>query len=277
LRSLADAVSGLAARLDGGQAVPLADALVQAMTRTTDPAALAGLADAVSALAARLDGRRAGKLCADAAAALVNAMTRTTDSRALRSLADAVSGLAARLDGGQAALLAAALVQAMSRTTDPAALAGLADAVSALASRLDGGQAGKVCVGAATALVRAMSKTTDPGELNRLAESTVVALTGFPPTRNASTAATVVAVLVDRGSWPTTLAVLSLVQSPPPCRLSTPQLVDLLRHPLCVGQARRLVLDQLEIRYNRTFADQWDFVRFATDELHLDLSETPSR
>src|SRR6266511_4740669 len=47
---------------------------------------------------------------------------------------------------------------------------------------------------------------------------------------------------------------------PLPCRLSTQQLIDLLKHPLCVGQSRRIVLDQLENRYASKFADHWNFV-----------------
>jgi hypothetical protein len=33
--------------------------------------------------------------------------------------------------------------------------------------------------------------------------------------------------------------------------------------PTCVGEARRIVLDQLGNRYHRHFADAWEFVRFA--------------
>jgi hypothetical protein len=63
---------------------------------------------------------------------------------------------------------------------------------------------------------------------------------------------------------------------PPPLRAQT--LVELLKHPLCVGEARRLVLDQLQRHYNRPFADQWDFVRFATEQkLGLDLTTPPQR
>jgi hypothetical protein len=55
-------------------------------------------------------------------------------------------------------------------------------------------------------------------------------------------------------------------------------LVDLLKQPLCVGEARRLVLDQLQRHYQRPFADQWDFVRFAQEQnLGLDLKTPPRR
>jgi hypothetical protein len=47
--------------------------------------------------------------------------------------------------------------------------------------------------------------------------------------------------------------------APPPGRLSTQQLVELLKMPPFVGEARRVVLDQLGNRYRRTFADVWEF------------------
>jgi hypothetical protein len=65
------------------------------------------------------------------------------------------------------------------------------------------------------------------------------------------------------------------------CCLSTQELVGLLKHPLCVDEARRAVLDQLENRYRRKFADHWEFVRFAREqnlERRLDFSfTTPPR
>jgi hypothetical protein len=65
------------------------------------------------------------------------------------------------------------------------------------------------------------------------------------------------------------LALLLPAAEPPPCRLSTQQLVELLKMPTCLGEARRVVLDQLGHRYRRHFADAWEFVRFAKEQ-HLD-------
>jgi hypothetical protein len=63
-----------------------------------------------------------------------------------------------------------------------------------------------------------------------------------------------------------------------PCRLSTPQLVELLKQPTCVGPARRLILDQLENRYWRSFAHDLEFVRFAQEQkLGLDFTTPPQR
>jgi hypothetical protein len=55
-------------------------------------------------------------------------------------------------------------------------------------------------------------------------------------------------------------------------------LVELLKQPLCVGEARRLVLAQLSRHYHRPFADQWEFVGYVQQrKLNLDLTTPPER
>jgi hypothetical protein len=62
------------------------------------------------------------------------------------------------------------------------------------------------------------------------------------------------------------------------CELPAQALVDLLKHPCCVDEARRLVLDALGRHYQRPFADQWDFVDFVHQQkLGLDLTTPPAR
>jgi hypothetical protein len=47
--------------------------------------------------------------------------------------------------------------------------------------------------------------------------------------------------------------------------------------PFCVGEPRRLVLDQLARHYHRPFADQWDFVDYLhQQQLGLDLTTPPA-
>jgi hypothetical protein len=60
--------------------------------------------------------------------------------------------------------------------------------------------------------------------------------------------------------------------------LPAQRLVDLLKHPFCVGESRRLVLDCLARHYRRPFADQWDFVDHVHQrKLGLDLTTPPAR
>jgi hypothetical protein len=65
---------------------------------------------------------------------------------------------------------------------------------------------------------------------------------------------------------------------PLPCRLTTPDLVELLQMPTCAGPVRRIVLDQLGNRYGRRFGTHWDFVRYAREQgLDLDFTTPPVR
>jgi hypothetical protein len=58
--------------------------------------------------------------------------------------------------------------------------------------------------------------------------------------------------------------------------LPAQMLVDHLKQPFCVGEVRKLVLEQLSRHCQGPFTDQWDFVRFATEEqLDLDLTSPP--
>jgi hypothetical protein len=54
---------------------------------------------------------------------------------------------------------------------------------------------------------------------------------------------------------------LPSADEPFPCRLTTPEFVDLLKMPTCVNELRRVILDQLGNRYGRRFDTHWDFVR----------------
>ncbi len=66
--------------------------------------------------------------------------------------------------------------------------------------------------------------------------------------------------------------------APLSCRLTTQELVDLLKMPTCIGEARRIVLDHLGNRYSRRFVNPWAFSRFATEQkLDINLESPPNR
>jgi hypothetical protein len=74
------------------------------------------------------------------------------------------------------------------------------------------------------------------------------------------------------------LTVLPAASEPLPSRLSPQDLVDLLKMPTCFGEARKVILKHLGNRYHRTFANHWEFVRFAQEQhLDLDLTSPPKR
>jgi hypothetical protein len=94
-------------------------------------------------------------------------------------------------------------------------------------------------------------------------------------TRRATAAAAV--GLSAHGPLPA-LASLAVPDAPLPCWLSTQDLVDLLKMPTCLGTERQVILKHLGNRYGRTFADHWQFVRFAqAQHLDLDFTTPPKR
>jgi hypothetical protein len=74
------------------------------------------------------------------------------------------------------------------------------------------------------------------------------------------------------------LAAVPAAGQPLPCRLSTPELVELLKMPTCWGETRKVVLKHLGNRYGRAFANHWEFVRYAEEnQLGLDFTTPPKR
>jgi hypothetical protein len=74
------------------------------------------------------------------------------------------------------------------------------------------------------------------------------------------------------------LPLLLVATEPLPHRLSTQDLVELLKMPTCVGEVRRVILDHLGNRYGRRFETHWDFVRYAQQQgLDLDFTTPPKR
>ncbi len=105
------------------------------------------------------------------------------------------------------------------------------------------------------------------------------------PTFNETLSARLNAILTDVGRTPpapqpaeTKAGDQKPPSTPLPCRLTTPELVELLKMPTCFGAARRVVLDHLGNRYGRRFVNHWAFVRVAREQgLDFDFTTTPKR
>ena len=149
----------------------------------------------------------------------------------------------------------------------------LAQGLSAVAARMEPKDAAQ----AAAALTQAMKGTRNLFVLQSLSDLLSAIPPAAIPTRSA-TAASAVAFPTGTGHPLTALALLIPATEPVPSRLSTQQLVELLKMPTCFGEARRVVLDQLANRCKNRFADVWDFVRFAKEQrLDLDFTSPPQR
>jgi len=164
----------------------------------------------------------------------------------------------------------------MPKKTSPFALAYLAQARSAVAACLGPKEAAAV----AATLSQAMSKETGTESLQHLAEGLSAVLLCEDTSRIESRRHNLIGA-IGALSDPASMLVVSpllkpVLKLPPPLPAQT--LVDLLKQPFCVGEARRLVLGQLGRHYGRAFADQWEFVDYAQKhKLDLDLTSPPKR
>jgi hypothetical protein len=294
LSALAQGLAAVGPRLEPNRAAELyaraARILTQAMSKAVDPRALRPLAKGLSALAPRLEPIEATEHYSQAARTLIQAMgtdwAMGTYPFILRGLAEELSEVAARLEPQEAAeyrsQAAGTITQAMAKHNDPFTLDALARGLALVSPRLETKKAAEHCAQAAGPLTQAittwtLSRVSSP-DFPDLAHALSAILTGdarILPVRGASLAAS---LGVSDGQPILAPTVLVLALGPLPCPLSTQQLVDLLKHPFCVDQARRVVLDVIEQRYRRPFADHWEFVRFATEQRRgLDFTTPPRR
>jgi hypothetical protein len=268
----------VAARLEPRDAVPLATSLAQAIRHTKDPKALSVLANGLRAFAPRLEPRDA----APVATALAQTIRDTKDPNAVAALAPGLAALATRLEAKDAAPIATLLAQAIKDARDPDALSSLVQGLGAVAARLEPSDAAALSAPAAITLAQAMKQIPAGDLLAHLTRDTLPALlSSVPPSEiptRAAMAASATAFPAGSGQPLTALAPLFPVAEPPPCRLSTQQLVELLKMPPFVGVARRVVLDHLGNRYHQNFGDVWEFERFAREQnLDLDFAGAPHR
>jgi hypothetical protein len=271
---LARGLATVAARLEAKEA---AATLTQAMNKTTDPNALRVLAAGLTAVATRLEPKEAAEARGQAAAALTRAMSQTTDRDRLAVLMQGVVAVAALLEPKEAKEAAANIIQAMSQTTDSLVMAALAQSLVPVAAQLDSKEAQE----AATIITQALTKANAANELGALVQSLAAVLTRESSDRRLQRFRSVpssIGLMTSPAALPLALAVLAPTLEPPPEPVPAQVLVEVLKDPLCVGTARRAVLDVLGTRYQRTFTDQWDFIRFANEQqLGLDLSSPPKR
>jgi hypothetical protein len=133
----------------------------------------------------------------------------------------------------------------MSKTTDPAALAALAQSLAAVTARMEPEDAARACGPAAAVFIQAMSTTKEPALPGYLEQGLATVFSCAPSTTVQQRLLSVTATVAGLGGSVTPFAALASAQpalEPLPLPLPPQTLVDLLKHPSCVGQARRLVL-----------------------------------
>jgi hypothetical protein len=168
----------------------------------------------------------------------------------------------------------------MSKTAKFPEVGWLSEGLAAVSARLDPERAAVTWAEAAAVFIQPMS-ASNPAELEHLSRGLAAVVTREPTAlrqqRFRSLAGSLV-LATSPAALPLSLTGLASALKPLPEQMPAQMLVDLLKHPLCVGDARRIVLGALGTRCHRTFDDQWEFVRFATEQhLDLDLTSPPKR
>ena len=293
-RRLAECLSLLAPQLEPTESLRV---LSEALGGETDDSAGKSLAEGLLSMASRLEPMESVSVLSDA-------LQRETSESAHLCLAKGLSSLASRLAPKESL---GVLSRSLQRETDAEARRILAEGLSSIASRLEPAEASRLCNDAIDSIIHAQSRKhvlpdaslatlirqLDSGKANELARNLIPLLCAEPDAGisdsllNALLTDASRATLTRRAieSSPALGLGVGLVPrmaaraaEPLPCRLTTQELVDLLKMPTCFGPARRVVLDHLGDIHHRRFLNHWSFVRFAEENhLGLDLKSPPKR
>ena len=298
--TLRNRLSSLVGRSDPAEAVRIygqaTRVLAAALEHEKDVNQRINLASGLASLAGRLDPPDAAQVCGQAANSLADVLVRESNDQARDTIGSCLMSMAARMAPVEAAnVLAAALKVGV----NPASLTELVRILSATANRLDNVGANRVCdqvIGSLDhdsldAIAPELLKQLDPGRAHALAWDLASRMCSEPEIDTDALSR----ILIDNSReqrarraarWASAgpgcegllEAAARISAEPFPCRLTTQELVELLKMPTCFGGARRIVLDHLGNRYRRRFVNHWGFVRFATDQkLGLDLTSPPKR
>jgi uncharacterized membrane protein (UPF0136 family) len=253
--------------------------VLQDMDRTKDLGQLSGQAEVLLSLAARMKREEGTKVCGQAASYLIDNLASTVGlSSAWPSLTKGIAALAARLEPREASRVCGRAATALSVLIVADGRPGIAfqpygpGALSSLTSQMELNEA-------ATVITQLMDKKSDTGlELKLALSAAILREDGSRLMMRRTGVPVAIATLANPHSVLAGAALFQPISKPlaPPLPVQT--LVDLLKRPLFIGEARRQVLEQLSRHYHRPFHDQWDFVRFAKKKkLGLDFTTPPQR
>lgn len=230
------------------------------------------LATALAAVAPKMREENAYACADEAARRILDAMVNRTHST-FRNIAPALRPLAPWLRPSTANEAATKIRAAMSREREMLALFDLARALGSLTSRHD--QAGAEDI--ARTVVNAMA-TPDSESVG------LVVLTELTPHMRPDVAAHLLLVGTTLHGYkppdklnPKPLDHVAGEFATVLLRLSRQQLVDVLKHPGCVGWAREEVLRQFERQANRRFTNVWELVDWLIEnDPGLDILSPPA-
>ncbi len=276
-QALASGLVAAAGRMTPPEAVRvLREALAEALPGKTSAILAGGLAEA----AGRMDPRDASRILAEVFKEHTDdAFSTDLPEWARLPLADGLAAAAARMDRAAGAAVCRPALEGLSRsvTVEPVRADRFASAQRAVQLLAVTDERG------ASDLARKMAlwlfadaganRTEEEGAFSNV-QSLDALVTDTGPSELTRRAGAVAAAAGLSAAGPLApLPSLPGATGPLPCRLDTRDLVELLKYPTCFGPARKVVLKHLGNRYGRTFADHWEFVRYA-EEHHLGLDFT---
>jgi hypothetical protein len=271
------------------------------------------LAEGLAAVAAGLEPAEAARVLRKAARVLELALEGEENADNRRALAAGLTAVAGRREPSEVARV---LILTLQKETDPDGRQALAEQLATTAGWLEPAAAARVCAAAVDTFRAAEPETagveryTLQGGMARLMQALEpeqavplsralafdlcsrldvngsdhyllvdASLTDAGRPEVSRRAAALTTALGLSGGGPlAALPALAVASEPLPCRLSTQDLVDLLKMPTCFGEARKVVLKHIGNRYRREFANSWDFVHFAQEQhLDLDFTSPPKR
>jgi hypothetical protein len=308
VQGLADVAAWMGPREAASMSGKAASILTQALDKETNAHSSSMLAEGLVAVARRLEARQAARVLGQAASILIRSSEKQTDADAPFELAQGLAAVAAPMESREAAHI---LTLALEKETDAAARKELAHGLAALAARLGREEAVTVCNPGVKILLHAAETEADKKNKQLLEIALATLLSASDNVDAVRVAARVVFASYsgfDAGGLASLLAdesrsqvsgrtvaaatliglanatpfaampALAVASDPLPCRLSTQELVELLKMPTCFGEARKVVLKHLGNRYGRNFANHWEFVHFAQEHhLNLDFKSPPKR
>jgi tRNA A-37 threonylcarbamoyl transferase component Bud32 len=281
---LAAGLAAVAWRLEPTEASRV---LSQALAQETDSWTRNQLAAILAAVAGRLEPAEAVRVCARTAHLLHKALAQEKDDAARGQLIEALLAVAWRLEPAEVARIRTELARSCLQVQDQSPDTNNIARMSNFIQLLDGSEA----LHAVGVLARRI--VSDPDLLYYRAEYKGMGplVTVFDPDalqrflidsthsqvqRRVVALSTAIGISAQRLAL--SLSVLPAAAEPLSCRLTTQDLVDLLKMPTCVREVRRIILEHLSNRYGRRFETHWDFVRFAQEqELNLDFTTPPKR
>ena len=235
--------------------------LVSGVEGEVDPFAQETLATGLSSIVRRLDLSETKDLFVS--------VQRPPDGLVCKAFASGLSSVAGRRKPTEAQPVCEGAIRFLLRSSPEQPESNTQDCVSILLAQLDPEKAHAL----AREMAASMCATSpiDPSILSRILADT-------SRTEITRRAAMMAAATIGQGIEGPLCAFPRIAAEPFPCRLTTQELVELLKMPTCLGGARCVVLDHLGNRYGRRFVNHWAFVRFAEEKgTGLDFTTPPRR